>query len=328
MQSIKWGVLSVSGHFRLRVQIPLRDSDIVEVAAIASRSKERAAAAAEEFGIERSYGSYEELLADKDIQAVYIPLPNHMHAEWVRKAADAGKHILCEKPFSLNADKTRAAVDYARGKGVKVMEAFMYKLHPQWLRVKELVSIGEIGAVHGVNVFFSFNNQDPTNIRNIKEAGGGALYDIGCYAVSSTRLIMGREPERVVSLINRNADFGTDVLTSALMDFGGPRGTFTVGTMSAPYQRVDVLGSKGTLTVHIPFNMYPDVPAEVTVTTGVGTRTIRFEPTDQYAELFELFSLAIIDDEPVPTPPEDAVANQKVLDAIFQSAESGKWETV
>jgi predicted dehydrogenase len=328
MKSVTWGVLSVSGHYRQRVQIPVRDSEIVEMAAIASRSKKKAAAAAEEFCIERSYGSYEELLADPDIQAVYIPLPNHMHTEWVRKAADAGKHILCEKPFSLNAEETAAAVEYAENKGVKVMEAFMYRLHPQWIRVAELVKVGEIGRVQGVNVFFAFNNNDPDNIRNIKAAGGGALYDIGCYAVSAARLIMGSEPERVVSIIDRDKDFGTDILTSALLDFGSGRATFTVGTQTFPFQRVDILGSKGSMTVHLPFNMHPDVPAKVSVTTSVGTRVIEFEPVDQYAELFEEFSIAIAEDLPVPTPPQDAVANQKVLDAVFRSAESGSWETV
>jgi predicted dehydrogenase len=328
MKPVQWGVLSVSGHYRLRVQLPVRDSDLLTMRGIASRSAEKAAAAAEEFDIEKSYGSYEELLADPEIQAVYIPLPNHMHAEWVRKAADAGKHILCEKPFSLNARETEAAIAYAEGKGVKVMEAFMYKLHPQWIRAAELVKIGEIGTIQAVNVFFSYNNQDPSNIRNIKEAGGGALYDIGCYAVSAARLIIGREPERVVSLISKDSGFGTDVLTSALLDFGDARATFTVGTQTFPYQQVDVLGTGGSLTVHVPFNMYPDVPARLTVTTGVGTRVIEFEPADQYAELFEEFSIAIAEDLPVPTPPSDAVNNQKVLDAAFRSAETGDWEAV
>ncbi|WP_319415626.1 Gfo/Idh/MocA family oxidoreductase [Marispirochaeta aestuarii] len=328
MSELTWGVLSVSGHYRQRIQLPLRDSSLVKVAAIASRSRERAEAAAAEFGIPKAFASYEDLLADPEIRAVYIPLPNSMHAEWVRKAADAGKHILCEKPFTMNADETAAAVEYARSRGVKVMEAFMYRLHPQWKRVRDLVKVGEIGDVHGVNVFFSYNNQDPSNIRNRKEVGGGALYDIGCYAVSSSRFILDREPERVVSRIVRDPDFGTDILTSAIMDFGGPRATFTVGTQSAPFQRVDVLGSKGSLTVHLPFNMYPDVPAKITVTTSIGSRDILFPVRDQYAELFEQFSLAVLEDRPVPTPPQDAVENQKVLDAIFRSAETGQWETV
>ena len=328
MRTVTWGVLSVSGHYRLRVQIPIRDSEIVQMRAIASRSAKRAAAAADEFCIDTSYGSYEELLADKEIEAVYIPLPNHLHTEWVRKAADAGKHILCEKPFSLNAEETAEAIAYAEGKGVKVMEAFMYRLHPQWVRAKELARIGEIGKIHSVNVFFSYKNTDPDNIRNINEAGGGAIYDIGCYAVSAARFMIGSEPERAVSLINYDAEFGTDILSSGLLDFGGPRATFTVGTQSAPFQRVDVLGSGGILTVHVPFNMYPDVPAKLTVTTGVGTREIEFEPTDQYAELFEEFSIAVAEDLPVPTPGEDAVANQKVLDALFKSSASGAWEKV
>ena len=191
MKPVVWGVLSVSRHFALRVQSPLAGLEAVDVRAIASRSKEKAETAAHAMGIPKAYGSYEELLADPLIEAVYIPLPNHLHAEWVKKAADAGKHILCEKPFGVNAEETRQSIAHAQAKGVLVMEAFMYRFHPQWRRVRELVAIGEIGAVRAVHALFSYSNTDPANIRNILSAGGGAIPDIGCYAVSSAFMPKG-----------------------------------------------------------------------------------------------------------------------------------------
>jgi len=328
MTPVKFGVLSVSKHYTLRLHIPLRDCEEVDVVAIGSRDAARAAEWAKRLGIARAYGSYEEVLADKEVEAVYIPLPNHLHAEWVKKAADAGKHVLCEKPFALHSADAEEAIAYAREKGVLVMEAFMYRFHPQWKRVKELIEVGEIGEVRFVQTQFSFNNRDPKNIRNRLETGGGAIYDIGCYAISSARHILGREPERVVSLVSRDADFGTDYLASAILDFGKARAVFTVCTQCQPTQRIDVLGSSGSITIHIPFNMYADVPAEVSVTTGQGTRTIEFEPSDHYAGLFRAFCRGIRSGGPVPTPPEDAVANMKVLDAIFRSEKSGTWEDV
>jgi len=301
---------------------------MIQIAAIASRSEEKAKQVAEKFDIPLGYGSYEALLADKNIQAVYIPMPNHMHAEWIQKAADAGKHILCEKPIALNAKEAQESIDYARGKGVKVMEAFMYRFHPQWQQVKELIAMQEIGKVLAVHCFFGFNNTDPNNIRNIKKAGGGAILDIGCYAVSSSRFVVGSEPKRVISLIQRDAEFDTDVLTSGILDFGMARATFTVSTQVFPYQRVVVYGSGGNITVEIPFNAYADVELLVTVTNSVGTREIWLPPQDQYILEFEAFAEAILKDKPVPTPPEDAINNMKVLDALFRSEQSENWENV
>jgi predicted dehydrogenase len=328
MKPVVWGVLGVSGHFRLRLQIPLRDSPLVELRAIASRSLEKAKAAAAEFGMPAAYGSYEELLADPRIEAVYIPLPNHLHAEWVKKAADAGKHVLCEKPFALNALQAAEAIEHARAKGVLVMEAFMYKLHPQWRRVKDLLKVGEIGSLLAVQTYFAFNNRDPHNIRNIQSAGGGALYDIGSYAVSSARFIMGSEPHRVQSLVQRDPDFKTDRLSSAMLDFGGARALLTVSTQSQPYQRVDIVGTNGMISLHLPFNMHPDVPAQVSVTTGPRTRELYLGPRDQYTELFEGFSRAVRGEAALPIEPADAVANLHVLDALFRSEKSGAWEAV
>ncbi len=328
MNSLRWGVLSVSTHYKLRVHQQLVGSELTKIAAIASRDAEKAAQAAREFGFEKSYGSYEALLADPDIDAVYIPLPNHLHAEWIKKAADAGKHVLCEKPFAMDATQAVDATRYAEAKGVKVMEAFMYRFHPQWVRTKEIVLSGEIGKVLFVQTLFTFNNRDPRNIRNILEAGGGAIYDIGCYACSSARFIVGKEPERAISLTERDASFGTDVLSSGMLDFGDARALFTVGTQAFPAQQVEVIGSAGSISISIPFNMYSDVPAEMRVVTSIGPRTLRLGPAGQYRLMFDAFSKSVLEGTPVPTPPSDAIGNMRAIDALFKSEKSGFWEKV
>jgi predicted dehydrogenase len=328
MKPVVWGVLSVSRHFCYRVRPALRGSATTEVAAIASRSRDKAERAAKELAIPKGYGSYEELLADPAIEAVYVPLPNHLHAEWVRKAADAGKHILCEKPFGMNAEEARQSIAHAQARGVLVMEAFMYRFHPQWRRVRELVEIGEIGAVRTIHTFFSYTNTDPSNIRNILEVGGGGIPDIGCYAVSSARFVIGREPVRTISLVTRDPVFRTDVLSSAILDFGDARALFTVGTQTHPVQHVEIMATGGTIRVHLPFNAHADVSQEVTVTTRLGSRTILFPVVDQYALMFDEMSRAIRAGGPVPTDPLDAVNNMRVLDALFRSETSGGWENV
>jgi predicted dehydrogenase len=322
------GMLGVSDHYNLRVSVPVAGIDEVRMKAVASRDITRAGEAASRWGLEKAYGSYDELLADDEIEAVYIPLPNHLHGEWIRKCADAGKHVLCEKPLELNHDRAAEAVAYAESKGILLMEAFMYRFHPQWIRAKELLQIGEIGTPRSIHTIFTFDLNDPTNIRNIREFGGGAILDIGCYAVSSARFLFDREPVRVVSMMDRHPDFETDVLVSGMLDFGDARSVFTVSTNTAPQQKVRVYGSGGSLTVDVPFNAYPDVPLKVTVETGVGTRDIMCGPADQYAEMFTAFAGAIRAGGPVPTPPSDALANMKVLDALFRSAETGGWVEV
>lgn len=328
MKPVCWGVLSVSAHYRRRVHPGVSKSPAVELRAIASRSSPKAAQAARELGIPRGYGSYDELLADPAIEAVYIPLPNHLHTEWVRKAADAGKHVLCEKPFALNAPDAEHTIRYAEEKQVLVMEAFMYRFHPQWRRVSEIVRAGEIGKVQCVHTSFAFMQIDPANIRNIVEVGGGSLYDIGCYAASCARFVIGAEPLRALCLVQRDRTFGTDILATGILDFGGARATFTVGTQTHPWQRVEVLGSAGSIVVHLPFNAWPDSPVKVTITTAVGVRTIETPPTDQYVVMVEAFSRAVREGHGVPTPAHDAVDNLKVLDALFRSERSGAWEPI
>lgn len=329
MKPVKWGVLGVSGHYRLRCSDPLQKSELVTLQGIASRDNDRADQAARELGISRGYGGYggyEELLRDPEVEAVYIPLPNHMHLEWIKKCADAGKHVLCEKPLGLHAAEVEEAIACTQRKGVLLMEAFMYRFHPQWVRARELIAVGEIGRVTAIQSHFFYKNNDPANIRNRKDAGGGGILDIGCYAVSSARFLTGREPYRVIALVERDPDFGTDRLASGILDFGGVQATFTVGTQTFARQKVQAFGTGGTLRVELPFNAYPDVPLRVHVVTGIGPRDFETAPVDQYGLQFEAFSRAVRTGGAVPTPPEDALANQNVLDALFRSEESGRWE--
>ncbi|HCO49484.1 MAG TPA: gfo/Idh/MocA family oxidoreductase [Spirochaetaceae bacterium] len=328
MDFIRWGVLSVSKHYRLRVHEQVKDSALARFVGIASRDREKAAVEAAQLGFQRSYGSYEALLADPEIDAVYIPLPNHLHAYWVKAAADAGKHILCEKPFAMDATEAEEAIRYARSRGVRVMEALMYRFHPEWVRAKQIVSSGEIGKIVFIQVHFSFNNKDPRNIRNMRETGGGAIMDIGCYAVSSSRFMMGCEPRRVLSLVSRDPELGIDMLSSGLLDFGEGQAQFSVSTQAYAAQRVEVVGASGKLSIQIPFNMYPDIPAELSVTTSIGTRTVQCGPAGQYRLMFDAFSESLLAGKPEPTPAEDAVATMKVLDALFRSEASGSWETL
>jgi predicted dehydrogenase len=329
MKAVKWGVLGVAGIFRKKVFVPGRDSELVTWDAIASRDQKKASQAAGEFGIPKAYGSYEELLEDAEIEAVYIPLPNNLHLEWIKKAADAGKHILCEKPLGRNAAEVEEAIAHCGAKGVLLMEAFMYRFHPQWLHVHDLVRSGAIGTIRAVQSTFFYNNQDPANIRNRTETAGGALYDIGCYNVSSARFLVGREPTRVLSLINRHPEWGTDTLSSAILDFGDAQATLTAGTLTHPHQHVAVYGSSGGIDVAVPFNTPADTPAVVVVTDTIGTREVSFEAVDHYGEELELFSLALRGQEPEGiTPLADALANQRVLDALFASEVSGNWERV
>lgn len=329
MKTLQLGILSVSGFFEKKIAIPVAKSPMIDIAAIASRSQEKAEAAAARYNIPKAYGSYDELLNDKYLDSVYIPLPNHLHDEYIKKAADAGKHIICEKPIALNAQQAEDSISYATKKGVKVMEAFMYRFHPQWQHARELIRMKEIGQLQSVQTSFSFNNTDPDNIRNRPDAGGGALLDIGCYAVSVSRFLTGKEPERAISLVQKDPVFGTDTLLSGMLDFGsGQRASFTVGTKTFPYQRVTAIGSGGMIVIEIPFNTPSDVDTRIFVTNSVGTREVIFPPEDQYILEFEAFAKAILEDHKVPTPPQDAINNMKVLDALRTSWESNGWVNI
>ena len=328
MKKLKIGVLGVSNHLIKRIILPLQETNNCFIYGIASRNSEKAISASRQYNIPKYYESYDDLLSDKDIDIVYIPLPNHLHAEWIKKSADAGKHVLCEKPLCMNAKESEDAISYVDKKGIKLMEAFMYKFHPLWIHVKNIIDTKQIGDITYIHTSFSYNNPSKTNIRNIKEYGGGAMMDIGCYAVSVPRFLLGREPEKTVSLINRHPDFGTDILSSAIMDFGTSRSTFTVGTLSDAHQRVEITGTAGKITIPIPFNTFVDVRSTITITNSIGERTVEFAPADQYGIMFDVFAKTVINDHPVPVNAMDALLNQKVVDAIFRSGESDAWEKI
>jgi predicted dehydrogenase len=297
-----------------------------EVTAIASRDKQRAEAAARQLGIPRAYGSYAELLADPDVDAVYIPLPNEQHVPWSIKALEAGKHVLCEKPLALSAQAAQTLLDASTAHPqLKVMEAFMYRHHPQWQRAKELVASGAIGEVRTIHSAFAYSNLDPTNIRNSADHGGGGLMDIGCYNISLSRFIFDDEPARVTAIIEYDPSFQTDRLVSALLDFGAGASLFTCSTQLGPYQRVMIFGTSGRIEIEIPFNAPTDVPCRLWHTHDSTTDEILFEVCNQYTLQGDRFSRAILDDTPVPTPLSDAVANMRVIDAIVRSGKQGQW---
>jgi predicted dehydrogenase len=324
---VRWGILGTARIGRRKVIAGIRNGARCEVAAIASRDESAARRVAAELGIPRAHGSYEALLADPGIDAIYVPLPNHLHADWTIAAAEAGKHVLCEKPLALTADDAQRMVDACRASGVLLMEAFMYRLHPSWEAVREMVANGRIGALRAIDSWFSYFNDDPSDIRNRREAGGGALYDIGCYCVNLSRMLFGDEPERVASAIAWDEATGTDILTAGLLAFGGGRiATFGCSTRMEPEQRVDVYGTEGRISIEIPFNIPPDRPTRVFVTQGgdppvaPAVETLTFEPADQYAIQAGRFADAVLDGVPLPTPPEDAVANLRVIERVFEAA--------
>ncbi|HEX7099285.1 MAG TPA: Gfo/Idh/MocA family oxidoreductase [Acidimicrobiia bacterium] len=326
MEMVRWGVLGVANIATRQVIPAIQATETCRVTAIASRDLVRARAAAEQLGIDRAYGSYGELLEDPDIEAVYIPLPNHLHAEWTLAAAAAGKHVLCEKPLALTADEARRMVEGCARAGVKLMEAFMYRHHPQWVEVKRMVDDGVIGDVYAIQTIFSYRNLDPANIRNIAGAGGGALYDIGCYPVNVARFIYDAEPTDVKAFIRRDPTFGTDALTSAILDFDGRHAVFTVSTQIEDDQRVAIEGTAGRLVVEIPFNIPHDRPTRIYHYAGGNppaephVEVHEIPPANQYGIEAELFGRAIREDTPAPVEPTDAIANMEVLDRIFAAA--------
>jgi predicted dehydrogenase len=326
---LRIGVLSTADIGLKKVIPGMHTAPHVEVAAIASRDGDRARAAADRLGIPRAHDSYEALLADPDIDAVYIPLPNHLHAPWTIAAAEAGKHVLCEKPMAMTSADAERMVAACRAAGVQLMEAFMYRLHPSWEAVRELVTSGRIGPVSAVQSWFGYYNDDPTDIRNNREIGGGALYDIGCYNVNLSRLAFGTEPTRVQASITRDPVSGVDILTSAILDFPTGVATFTCSTRTETDQRVHIYGTRGRIDIEIPFNIPPDRPSRVFVTSGgeppvaPATETVTFDTADPYGVEAERFALAILEGRPVPTPPEDGVATLRVIEAIFATEAAG-----
>ncbi len=329
MRKIRWGVMSTAKIGLEKVIPAMQKGDFCDVRAIASREPDRAQKAAGRLNIQRAYGAYEELLADQEIEAVYVPLPNHLHVAWSVKALAAGKHVLCEKPLGMNAAEARELLDAAgRHPELKVMEGFMYRHHPQWQRAKLLVDRGKIGELRAIQSFFAYYNVVPDNIRNRPELGGGALMDIGCYAVSLARWLFEAEPLSVCGVTEVDPVFQTDRQVSGIMMFGAGTATFTCGTQLARFQRVNILGTDGRIEIEIPFNAPPDQVCRMWYQSGNQIEEMRLEVCDQYTLQGDLMAKAILDDAPVPTPLSDAVANMQVIDALRLAAQSNTWVSI
>ncbi len=330
MRQLSWGVLGTAKIGREKVIPPMRDSRLCRIDAIASRSGDKARAVADQLGIPKAYGSYEELLADPEIEAVYNPLPNHLHVPWTIKAAEAGKHVLCEKPIAPTTAEAEQLLAVRDRTGVYIQEAFMVRTHPQWLKLRELVRAGRIGRLQAIQGFFSYHLTDPQNIRSKVEYGGGGLLDIGCYPIVTSRFVTGAEPSRVVGLLERDPALGVDRLGSAILEFPGVQASFTYGTQAVPYQRMGFFGDAGRIEIEIPFNPLPERPCRLFLDdgaspTGEGIEVLEIPACDQYGIAGDAFSEAIQTKTPQPVPLEDSLANMRVIDAVFRSAEKGEW---
>lgn len=323
-RKVRWGILGTAKIALAKVIPALQRSRWCEIVAIASRDLAKAKAAASELNIAKAYGSYEELLADESVEVVYNPLPNHLHVPYTIKAAEAGKHVLCEKPIALNADEARTLLAVRERTGVRIQEAFMVRTHPQWLETRRLIQTGRIGTLRSITGFFSYFNADPANIRNHLEFGGGALMDIGCYPITISRWMFAAEPHRVLGLIERDRVFGTDTLTTGVLEFAQGHSTFTCSTRLAPYQRMIFFGTEGRIEVLIPFNAPNDQPTEILL----DSERIGFPVCDQYEIQGSLFSQALRQNREQPIPLEDAISNMAVIDAVFRSATTGQWEDI
>ena len=332
MKRVAWGILSTAKIGREKVIPAMQAAQFCDIQAIASRSLERARQVASSMGIPKAYGSYAELFADPAIEAIYNPLPNDQHVALTLQAARAGKHVLCEKPMAMTAHEAARLREVAGQ--VHIMEAFMVRFHPQWVRVRELVRAGEVGVLRSLQTWFSYFNCDEANIRNMADIGGGALYDVGCYAIVTARYLFEAEPLRVVALVDRDPKFGTDRMVSALLDFGaGRRLDFTVSTQSAPYQRVQIVGERKRIEVHIPFNAPLGGSTELLIDDGSaltrsGIRRETIPACDQYGLQGDVFSRVIRGELALPYGVEDAIANMRVIDALFASEKSAGWVTL
>lgn len=326
MNKVRWGIISTANIGVKQVIPAMQQGGSCEIVAISSRSLAQARAEAESLGIAKAYGSYEELLADPEIDAVYNPLPNHLHVEWSIRALEAGKHVLCEKPLAPTVAEAQHLLDAARQHPeLKVMEAFMYRMHPQWQLARQMVREGKIGTLRTIQSFFSYYLDDPDNVRNIAAFGGGGMLDIGCYTVSLARFLFETEPQRVLGIVEYDPAFKTDRLASAILDFGTGTSTFTCSTQLTNYQRVNIFGTHGRIEIEIPFNAPANQTTRLFYQSRNAVEEFQLSACNQYTLQGDLFSQAILNNTDVPTPLEDALANLQVIEAIFRSAQSGAW---
>ena len=332
-KELRWGILGVARIATRKVIPAMQRGTFTTVDAIASRDIAKARSAATELGIPTAYGSYDALLADPDIDAIYNPLPNHLHVEWTTRAAEAGKHVLCEKPIGLVAADAEHLLAVRDRTGVLIQEAFMIRTHPQWLGARDIARSGRIGDVRSITGYFSFFMDDPANIRNVKAWGGGGLLDIGCYLVNTARMIFEYEPRRVCALIEESDATGVDWMASLMMDFDGRHAVGTCSTQLAHAQCITIAGTRGRVEVEIPFNAPPDRPCRIFVEDSPpgavpDRHTIEFETCDQYTIQGDRFSEAALKGTAAPYPLEDSVRNMRVIDALFRSGATGTWENV
>jgi predicted dehydrogenase len=326
MAKVRWGILSTAKIGIDRVIPGMQGGRYSEITAIASRDAEKARKAAQRLGIPKAYGSYEELLADKEVQAIYNPLPNHLHIPLTLKALEAGKHVLCEKPIGMNLQEIKSLQEHLKNyRGLKVMEAFMYRFHPQWEKIRKIVKDGTIGEMRHVHSIFTYHNVNPADIRNQANIGGGGLLDIGCYCISFSRFLFEREPRRVCGSIELDPTFKTDRLASGILEFEHGTASFSCATQAAPSQRAEIIGSRGRIEIQFPFTPPLERSTWIVVHGGSERNEVEFEPCDQYTLQGDAFSRAILEDKPVPTPLEDAVGNMSVIDAISRSSQAGAW---
>jgi predicted dehydrogenase len=326
MQKLRWGVLSSAKIGRTKVIPAIQTSSLGEVVALASRTQASAEQTAKELGIKKAYANYEDLLADPNIDAIYNPLPNHLHVPWSIKAIEAGKHVLCEKPLGLNTADVEKLIQVAQQHPhLHVMEAFMYRFHPQWQAAKNIVSKGGIGQIRSIHSHFAYNNRELDNIRNNADWGGGALMDIGCYCISLSRFIYDEEPLRVLGQITAFAGYDVDCFVSGMMEFSEGNATFTATTKSEPEQYVEIHGEDGSILIPLPFNPISDTITHIIVKRDGVSEEIVQTPSDHYRNMADAFAESIREKNTVPTPLSDALANMKIIDAIFASAKDSTW---
>ena len=331
-KKLKWGVLSTAKIAREKVIPAMVNSDLYEVYGIASRNLDSAKETAKSLGIPKAYGSYDELINDPEIDVIYNPLPNDMHVPYTLKCIEAGKHVLCEKPLTLNNEEIDGLIAARDKFNVKVGEAFMVASNPQWLKARELVRSGYLGKIKAVQGFFSYFNDNKDNIRNIEAMGGGGVWDIGCYPVFTSRFVLDKEPGRLVSMLEFDPQFRTDKLGSVLIDFHEIQMTFTISTQLTAYQRMLFFGEKKIMEIRIPFNAPSDQPNEIYIHEGdfskANAERIVLPVSNQYTQQAIDFSKAVLEDKEVPVSLENAKSNALVLQAIFESASSEKWVNI
>ncbi|HEY4906278.1 MAG TPA: Gfo/Idh/MocA family oxidoreductase [Candidatus Acidoferrum sp.] len=330
---VKWGVLGAASIAVRKVIPGMQLGELSEIYGLASRDHFKAQSVARTLGIAKTYGSYEELLADEHIEAVYIPLPNHLHVPWAIKACEAGKHVLCEKPIGLSVEEVKQLIMARDRAGVLVGEAFMVRTHPQWVRTRGLIRSGRIGELKAIMGAFSYFNRDAANVRNVLEWGGGGVMDIGCYPIFTSRMIFDQEPRRVAAVVERDPEFRVDRLASAILDFPSGQSIWMCSTQMVPYQRMQFFGTQGRIEIEIPFNAPPDRETRILVDDGFdvfggGVAADVFQTTDQYTMQGDAFSRAIREDTAVPVPLEDSLKNMAVIEAVLRAGESRQWEDV